>query len=291
MKPYYQDDAVTIYHGDCAEVLGVCPKVDLVFTSPPYNLGTTTGGGFPGIGNYARGAALGARGGGGKSWGKWSGGSLANGYGIHDDAMPPAEYEAWQRGVLSALWAQLSDVGAIYYNHKPRVQAGEAWLPLTLNPGLPLRQIVTWARSGGLNFAPTHYVPTYEWVMIFAKEGFRLRDKSASGLGDVWHITQESAIDHPAPFPLQLALNAISTTSAAAVLDPFAGSGTTLRAAKDLGRKAIGIEIEERYCEIAARRCAQEVLDLGALTNARQALPTPIEAVSTSRRAPLREPQ
>jgi site-specific DNA-methyltransferase (adenine-specific) len=66
--------------------------------------------------------------------------------------------------------------------------------------------------------------------------------------------------DHPSPKPLALYRWLIERVAGHTILDPFMGSGTSLRAAKDLGRKAIGIEIEERYCEIAARRMAQLVL-------------------------------
>ena len=91
---------------------------------------------------------------------------------------------------------------------------------------------------------------------------FRLKDRKASEIGDVWRVKPEHADNHPAPFPLQLPTLAIGATNAPTVLDPFMGSGTTLRAAKDLNRKAIGIELSERYCEIAAKRMAQEVLAL-----------------------------
>ena len=250
-EPYYSDESVTLYHGDCLDVLPSISRVDLVVTSPPDNLGVTTGGGF---GHYRAGQKRGGQ-------GKWGGTDRCGiSYGSHNDAMPYDEYRSWQREVLSGCWAALSESGAIFYNHKPRVQAATLWLPLDLNPGLPLRQIIVWARAGGMNYAPTHYVPTHEWIMVLAKPAFRLKTKGASGLGDVWRIPQESNPDHPAPFPLSLPAAAIETTGPALVLDPFSGSGTTLRAAKDAGVKAIGIEIDERYCELAARRLAQDTL-------------------------------
>lgn len=250
MKPYYDDgNGIVLYHGDCRDVLPtLVAGFDLVITSPPYNLGVTTGGGFP-TGHYAPDAPMGKRGG----LGKWPGAAIANGYGAHDDAMPPAEYEAWQRATLTQLWGLLTEDGAIFYNHKPRVQAGALWSPESLNPDLPLRQRIIWKRAGGINFSPSFYVPTHEVVLVFAKPAWRLKSKGASGAGDVWDIPQESS-PHPAPFPLGLPLTAIETTGAKRVLDPFAGWGTTLLAAKKQGASAVGIELEERNCELAAKR-------------------------------------
>lgn len=242
MEPYYDDGMVTLYHGDCRDVLPLLEPVDLIFTSPPYNLGVTTGGGFAAPG---------------RETGLWSGGPLADGYAEHDDALPWAEYVAWQQDVLRLCWARLTDHGAIFYNHKTRVQAGVLSTPLELNPGLPIRQIVVWDRGSGMNFAPTHYVPTHEWIVVFAGPSFRLKSKGASGLGDVWRVPPETGNPHPAPFPVGLPGRAIESVGPATVLDPFAGSGTTLRAAKDAGVRAIGIELSERYCAMAVDRLAQ----------------------------------
>jgi site-specific DNA-methyltransferase (adenine-specific) len=241
VKPYYQDDAVTIYHARCEDVIPYLNVLGGVVTSPPYNQGDMSGG-------YA---------------------NLAGGYASYEDALPPDEYVAWQRAILAGCWERLEDRGAIFYNHKPRIRDGVAWLPLELNPGLPLRQIITWTRPSGCNWSETHLMPLYEWIMLFAKPGFRF-SKATSVVGDVWAVNHQGngrPDGHPAPFPLGLAARAIRILSESTyrpILDPFMGSGTTLRAAKNLGCKAIGVEIEERYCEIAAKRCAQEVLDLEA---------------------------
>lgn len=245
-EPYYSDNLVTLYHGDCLTVLrALDQRFDLVFTSPPYNLGTTTGGGFADTRKYPD-----------MKMGKWGAkGGLADGYTDHDDAMPTSEYEAWQRSCIAAMWDTLADTGAIFYNHKPRVQAGRLWHPRCLVPeGLPVRQEIIWARAGGMNFAPTHYVPTYEVLIVIAKEDWRLKSKGASGIGDMWRIPQETGSEHPAPFPIDLPARAIETAAPTLVLDPYTGSGTTLLAAKRAGVTAVGIKKSEKYCELAAER-------------------------------------
>jgi site-specific DNA-methyltransferase (adenine-specific) len=248
LSPYYDEGGITIYHGRAEDVLPTLKDIDMVFTSPPYNLGVTTGGGFGHGTGYAG--------------GKWRAAQADRGgirYDEHHDAMPPDKYAEWQRHVLTACWNTLSDSGAIFYNHKPRVQASTLWLPLELNPELPVRQIVIWARAGGMNFMPTAYVPTHEWIIVFAKPAWRLKSKAASGVGDVWYVPQ-GASPHPAPFPIGLPARAIESVSPRSVLDPFCGSGTTLRAAKDAGIPGIGIESSERWCEHAALRVGQESL-------------------------------
>lgn len=250
MTPAVASDRASIFQGDCLEIMRQLPSgsIELVFTSPPYNLGQSSGGGV-------RGAA--------KS-GKWKGMALANGYASYDDAREPAEYVEWQREVLRECWRLLSDDGAIFYNHKPRVQNGLLQTPLDLNPDLPLRQIVIWDRKGGFNFNQSFYLPTHEWIAIFAKPNFRLRSKGASGVKDVWSIPHERDNDHPAPFPVELARRAIETTSANTILDPFMGSGSTGVAALECGRRFIGIEIDPGYCETARKRIGLEALSLAA---------------------------
>lgn len=233
----------TLILGDCLDQMAKLPakSIDLIFTSPPYNLGTTTGGGLKGAGIH----------------GQWVNAQIANGYTGFGDKMPKVEYIQWQKHVLEACWRLLSDEGAIYYNHKPRVQDGILWTPLELNPGLPVRQIVIWKRSGGINFSPSFYLPTHEWIIIFAKPKFRLRDRSASGAKDVWEVPQEMHNTHPAPFPVALPRIALETTMAQTILDPFMGSGSVGVACAELNRDFIGIEKEPAYFQQAETRINQ----------------------------------
>jgi modification methylase len=236
MRPYYDDGTCQIFLGDCQEVLPELASVDLVVTSPPYNMG-------PQSGAYA---------------------NMRDGYHSHSDNLPDHIYVAWQREILAALWHVVAPHGAIFYNHKPLIRDGTVLLPTRYVPDhVLLRQVIVWYRRVGMNWSPRHFCPQHEWVLLLAHKAFCLTSRKASVAGDVWSLAiDQSGEGHPCAFPVSLPTKAIAATEAKVILDPFMGSGTTLRAAKNLGRKAIGIEIEEKYCEIAARRLGQEVLAL-----------------------------
>jgi site-specific DNA-methyltransferase (adenine-specific) len=272
--------------GDCLEEMAKLPAgtIDLIFTSPPYNLGWTSERGrqhptyFSTNTKWENGWPMGGYAGSkqnhlGLNKKQWTGKrqnkfsdkngfcdrKIGNAYDGHDDAMPYPEYVTWQKEVLMACWRLLSDTGAIFYNHKPRVQDGQLQTPLDLNPGLPVRQIIIWRRGGGINFAPTHFVPMHEWIVVFAKRNWRLKNKGVSGLGDVWEVAPDSGNPHPAPFPVGLPARAIEATAPRWVLDPFMGSGTTGVACAGAGVCGfIGIEKSTVYLEMAARRIEEE---------------------------------
>lgn len=229
--------------GDTIEIMQKLPNesVDLVVTSPPYNLKNSTGNGM----KDGRG-------------GKWSNAALLNGYISHGDCMPHEEYVAWQRACLTEMFRVIKEDGAIFYNHKWRVQNGLLQDRQDIVSGFPVRQIIIWQRKGGINFNPGYFLPTYEVIYLIAKPKFKLAE-SANKHGDIWQIGQEMNNPHPAPFPVELIERVIGSTTAEIVLDPFMGSGTTAVAARNLNRHFIGADIAPEYCEMASKRMLGEV--------------------------------
>ncbi len=211
-------------------------SVDLVVTSPPYNLKNSTGNGM----KDGRG-------------GKWAGAALVNGYSHYNDNMPHDDYAEWQYSCLKEMFRLINDDGAIFYNHKWRVQDGVIQDRQDIIRDLPVRQIIIWKRKGGINFNPGYFLPTYEVIYLIPKPDFKLSPK-ANALGDVWEFKQEMKNEHPAPFPVPLIDRIISSTYAKTVLDPFMGSGTTAIAALMNDREYLGIELSPKYVEMAEKR-------------------------------------
>jgi DNA modification methylase len=229
-KPYFQDGAVTIYHGDCKDILPELPKVDLVLTDPPYggNLSIDFADRF----THKSG-----------SWWKNTDRSTEARHSpvIGDDKpfdpLPLLQIESKAKVLWGANWyaSRLPDRGGWWVwdkrNGKRDVSAAD-W---------PMSEVeLAWTDIG-------------KGARIFRYTWFGLIRDGEHGL----HL-------HPTQKPEALMKWCIQRSNTyGLVLDPYMGSGTTLRAAKDLGRKAIGIEIEEKYCQIAARRMVQEVMSLG----------------------------
>lgn len=211
-------------------------SIKAIVTSPPYNIKNSSGNGL----KNGRG-------------GKWENAALQTGYDGYDDCMPHEDYVAWQRACLSEMMRVLRDDGAIFYNHKWRVQNGLLQDRQEIVDGFPVRQIIIWHRAGGINFNPGYFLPNYEVIYLIAKSRFRLAPK-ANAMGCIWRINQEHDNPHPAPFPVELARRCIEAVGAGPILDPFIGSGTTAIAADALGFDWVGIDRSADYIAMAKDR-------------------------------------
>lgn len=230
-----------ILHCDVLEGLRRLPSnsVPLIVTSPPYNLKNSTGNGTKWLG--------------GKGKSTWSMKLAPEGYGEHDDNMPHDSYVMWQREVIAEMLRVLMPDSFLFYNHKYRQQNGMLQTRWDILQGFPVRQEIVWQRDGGYNYNQSFFVPTTERIWMIAKGKPKLKQE-AIGWGDVWKIGADRGNPHPAPFPVDIPKRCLIATGAEGVLDPFAGSGTTLVAAKQLGRRWLGIELSGRFCKMAQER-------------------------------------
>lgn len=235
MPIYYQDDAVTLYLGDCREVMAGMndASVASVLTDPPYTERThskarslTAGAITEGITTFAA---------------------------ITDEDLRAIMAEC---GRVAERWV----VATMDYRHA---------VEFDQNPpaGLKCQRVGVWVKTN-----PTPQItgdrPAQGWEAIAYMHRAKGRSRWNGGGKHGNYVTKIAAPEgHPTAKPLSILEDWVAMYSdpGETVLDPFAGSGTTLRAAKNLGRKAIGIELDERYCDLIARRLSQEVLDLGAL--------------------------
>lgn len=217
MTPYYQDQNVTLFHGNCLKLADLWAGADVLVTDPPYGMGYTSGrvkDGSPIAGDQTltvRDDALTA----------WRGG----------DASRPA--------LVFGTWKQ------------PRPAA--------------TRQLIVWDKRGGAGFSGDLNMPWADITEEIYVLGTGWSPGRVPAIYSVPTLPSQSSErwGHPTPKPVPLLEQLLTKCPPGVVADPFAGSGATLVAARNLGRKAIGVELEERYCEIIANRLAQGALDLG----------------------------
>lgn len=219
IKPYYQDDYCTIYHGDCRDILPEIERVDLVLTDPPYGIGTKTG-----------------------TIGKANKNKIAYAPNFDDSHayIKAIVIPAFNQSLLKSSGRAIITTGAkCMHLYPPCDSLGMFYQPATCS-------MQKWGRA---DCQPILYYG---------------RDPRVGKTIDFcsYKLTEmPSCKDHPCSKPIKAWRWLVNKGSldGELILDPFMGSGTTLLAAKELGRKAIGIELSEKYCEIAVKRLSQEV--------------------------------
>ena len=229
MQPYYEHAGITIYHGDCREILPTLPKCDAVVTDPPYGVGL-------GVNTDPR--------------------AGKQPYASMEDSV-----DYVQQICVPAIKICLDRVGRIAMTPGNRCMF---LYPTPDDVGIWYNPASTTRGKWGFCFANA-------FIFYYGKDplniGLGAQPNSCMGLCDSLDM-----IDHPCPKPLLFMSWLVKRASngGETILDPFMGSGTTLVAAKNLGRKAIGIEIEERYCEIAAKRLSQSVFEFSPETTTKR---------------------
>lgn len=225
MKPYYEDEWVTLYHGDCLQITDWL-AADVLVTDPPYGI----------------------------SWARHGGGSTAGfrdkSAGIHGDS------DTVVRDSAMALWG--AGPALVFGSPKAADPAGVRWRLIFEKPTVGCGLLGVrgpWLANWELIFA------CGEWPDQTPTRSAVYRTRALAAAGYSGYATRAG---HPHAKPLDVLEDLLTTCPPGIIADPFAGSGSTLVAAKALGRHAIGVELEERYCEIAARRLAQDVLDFGS---------------------------
>ncbi len=214
MNVYYQDESVTLYHGDCREVTGWL-AADVLVTDPPYGIAYRTNMG-----------------------GQFTGKVIT---GDQDESL---------RDAVIAMWGDRAAV--VFGSHKQRPYGAPHPMPLVFDKG----DVV------GMGDLSWPWKPSYELAWVYGRgwTGPRtsavLRYRVLPG--------NFTARDHPTQKPVGLLTDIIRKAPPGVIADPFAGSGSTLLAARAQGRRSIGVEVEERYCELIASRLAQGDLFGGA---------------------------
>jgi len=208
-----------LYLGDCLSIMPTLGKVDAVVTSPPYNLGDTHHTGNVKTSHYK-------------------------------DAMKEQEYQSWQIKVLDAIKST-----HVFYNHKNRITEGRQISPYEwlFNTKWVIKQEIVW-RNGSQNFDNIRFYPMTERI-YWMTESADVKGCNTEAWTDLqtW-IPVGVNKDHGRQFPVQYPIMCIKFSCAKTILDPFMGSGTTGVACVKLGRKFIGIEIDENYFTIACER-------------------------------------